>query len=184
MTKITSLANRPLHDIPTLETERLRLRPYQVSDLDDMEAMWSDTAYVRYIGNRTRTRPDLWKQIQSMIGSWALLGYGYWVIETKDGTFIGEAGFLEGCRDMTPDHIGTPEAGWGIMPAHWGQGYASEALAACLDWRDRALAGNRTVCIIEPDHAVSIKLAEKFSFKKAYHATLGEDEIHVFERLS
>ena len=96
MTKITSLGHHPLHDIPTLETERLRLRPYQVSDLADMEAMWSDTAYVRYIGNRTRTRPDLWKQIQSMIGSWALLGYGYWVIEAKDGTFIGEAGFLEG----------------------------------------------------------------------------------------
>lgn len=184
MTNITSLGNIPSDKIPTLETKRLRLRPYQISDLDNMEAMWNDAEYVRFIGNQTRVRADLWKQIQSQIGSWALLGFGYWIIEAKDGRLIGEAGFLEGSRDMTPNHIGTPEAGWGIARAHWGQGYATEAIGAMLDWRDRDLAGNRTVCIIDPEHNVSRKIAEQFGFQKIYKAKLGEGEIDVFERLS
>ena len=118
MSKIKSLGSIALTDIPVIETQRLRLRPYNIDDLDDMEAMWGDPEYVRFVGNRTRARPDLWKQVQAQIGSWALLGYGYWVVEQKDGTFVGEAGFLEGIRDMTPSHIGTPEAGWGLSLIH------------------------------------------------------------------
>lgn len=182
MSDITSLGAVAYQDIPVLETDRLRLRPYKISDLEPMEAMWNDAEYVRYIGNRTRARPDLWKQIQAQIGSWAMLGFGYWVIERLDGVFIGEAGFMEGLRAMQPDHIGTPEAGWGIAPAHWRQGYAAEAIGAMLAWRDVHLGGNRTVCIIEPTHLVSIKLAQRFGFHKAYTARLGEEQIVVFER--
>ena len=182
MNQIKSLGEVPYAGIPTLETTRLRLRPYKVSDLNDMEAMWSDTDYVRFIGNRVRTRPDLWKQIQSQIGSWALLGYGYWIIERKDGAFIGEAGFLEGLREMSPNHIGTPEAGWGITPAHWGKGYATEALGAIHEWSDAHLAGKRTVCIIEPEHAASLHLAQKQGYRLLYQAELGEAPINILER--
>jgi len=183
MNQIKSLGGLSYSDIPTLETPRLRLRPYKAADLDDMAAMWSNPDYVRFIGNRVRTRPELWKQIQSQIGSWALLGYGYWIVELKDRTFIGETGFLEALREMNPDHIGTPEAGWGITPAHWGQGYASEALSAIHNWSDAHFTEKRTVCMIEPEHATSIRLAEKYGYRRVYEAVLGDDPISVFERM-
>jgi len=145
--------------------------------------MWTNNDYVRFIGNRVRTRQDLWKQIQSQIGSWVLLGYGYWIVERKDGTFIGEAGFLEGHRDMKPSHTGTPEAGWGIAPAFWGNGYASEIIGAIHAWSDTNFPDKRTICIIEPDHAASLHLARKIGYLPLYQADLGGAPINVFERV-
>ena len=179
---VKPLGQTLLPDIPVLETARLRLRPYRVDDLDDAAAMWGNEAYVRFIGQRTRTRPEVWKTIQSMIGSWALLGYGYWVIETRESEFVGEIGFLEGLRSMNPSHTGLPEAGWGLAPRHWGQGYANEALGAVLDWFDVSLSAPASVCIIDPAHAASIRIAVRHGFVRAYDTQLGEAPIRVFKR--
>src|SRR5690349_5391041 len=37
-------------EIPTLETERLRLRPFRDSDLDDYAALHADPEVLRYLG--------------------------------------------------------------------------------------------------------------------------------------
>ena len=184
MTGPTSQGQFDWTQIPQLETERLRLRAHTVSDLDSLTAMWTNPANTRFIGNKVRQRAEVWKQIQQMIGSWALLGYGFWLVEEKaTGAFIGEAGFLEGLRDLSPPYHGTSEIGWVLDAPHWGKGYASEALSAMLDWADRTLTNPRTVCIIEPDHAASIRVATKAGFNKAYETSLDGGAIIVFERL-
>ncbi|MEM7004672.1 MAG: GNAT family N-acetyltransferase [Pseudomonadota bacterium] len=183
MTPITQIAQTSLPDIPILETDRLRLRPHCVADLDQIATLWSDELFVRFIGRRTRSRQEVWKTIQSMIGSWALLGYGFWVIETReDKSFVGEVGFLEGIRPVHPPHTGIPEIGWGLSPARWGKGYATEAIVAALNWSDGVFPEKRSVCMIEQDHAASIRLAEKCGFTKRYSTLIDEDPIFVFER--
>lgn len=169
--------------IPRLETQRLRLRAHSVSDLIPLTSMWANPANTRFIGNKTRNRTEVWKQIQQMIGSWALLGYGFWLVEDKrTGEFLGEAGFLEALRDVSPPYHGTPEIGWVFDQPHWGNGYASEALDAMLAWADKTLPDPRTVCIIEPDHAASVRVATKAGFSRAYETSLDGDAIIVFER--
>ncbi|MEM9669351.1 MAG: GNAT family N-acetyltransferase [Pseudomonadota bacterium] len=183
MTGITSLGQTQLSDIPILENDRLRLRPHAISDLDQLAEMWTNPDYVRYIGNLTRSKAEVWKAIQSTIGSWALLGYGYWVIETREhGEFVGETGFLESVRPVEPDHVGTPEAGWGIVPNQWGKGYASEALATIVKWADGVFPDKRTVCMIETSHEASVRVAEKNGFVFAYQTMLGDDAVQIFER--
>jgi RimJ/RimL family protein N-acetyltransferase len=47
--------------IPTLETERLRLRPFRRSDVDDYAALHADPEVLRYLGER----PEPWDRGRS-----------------------------------------------------------------------------------------------------------------------
>lgn len=176
-------ASREPSQIPVLETARLRLRPYRLSDLDPLAAMWGDPEHVRFIGNRTRPRSEVFVSLQRHIGSWFLVGYGFWVLESLDDhAVVGEAGFLPGMRAMDPGIDDTPEAGWSIGKAHWGQGLATEALQACLGWCDRELPFARTACIIEHGHDASVRVATKCGYTKAMDSTLGESPVGVYQR--
>ncbi len=175
---------RSIAEIPILETDRLRLRPYRLTDLDALAAMWGDREHVKYVGGRTRNRDEIWIQLQRMIGSWGLIGFGYWVLEAReDDSVVGEAGFLEGLRAMEPSHSGSPESGWSIAKHHWGRGLATEALEACLRWADAELSAPRTVCVIEDGHEASIRVAEKCGYTLVRDAMLGETEVGVYQRL-
>jgi len=185
MTGIVSVRSIGYHEIPIIETQRLRLRPYSLEDLDPLSKLWTEPETTRFIGGKPRSRADVFQQMQRNVGSWAMLGFGYWVAEARDGNkCIGEIGFMEGLRDIDPSFVGTPEAGWVIASSHWGQGYASEALAAALVWRDANIPSDRTVCIIEPKHAVSIHIAQKHGFTKQHDTIISGDPIGIFERLA
>jgi len=169
--------------IPVLETDRLRLRALDIGDLEALTEMWAHPAHYRFIGNTPRTRSDLWQQILRTAGSWALLGYGYWAIEDREtGKFLGEAGFLEGQRAIEPSYTGTPEAGWSVVQSAWGKGIATEAMQAALAWGAFHFPGGGSVCIIEPDHAASIRVAEKLGYEFDYQARLGDAPINVYRR--
>lgn len=56
--------------------------------------------------------------------------------------------------------------GWVLAPHAHGQGYASEAVAAALDWGDAHFRGGRIVCLIHPDNAASLRVAAKFNFRE------------------
>ena len=180
---IRTLAGRAAPHIPVLETERLVLRGYRVRDLDDAAALWSDPRVVEFIGGAPRSRPDVWMQMQRSIGSWGLLGYGYWAIEHKsDSRYVGELGFLEGLRDIAPALTGKPEMGWALGPDFWGQGYASEAALAALRWAGDAMQGFDICCIIEPGHAASLRIAEKCGFARVAETSFRGKPILQFGR--
>jgi len=185
MSDIKSFGHIQAADIPVLETARLRLRAHALADLDALAAIWADPRTTRFIGNQTRSRQDIWKQIQRTLGGWALLGYGYWAITLKEtGVLIGEAGFMEGLRDIAPSFTGIPEAGWVISPSHWNKGYAGETLAAIHAWSDKTLPIKETACIIEPGHAASIHLAEKAGYRLTDKTNIGQDLINIYKRQS
>ena len=87
-------------EIPTLDTERLRLRPYRLDDFDAYAAMWADPAVVRFIGGVPFTREASWARFLRQIGQLASSqGFGFFAIEDKaSGAFAGECGF----HDLTP----------------------------------------------------------------------------------
>ncbi len=168
---------------PTLITKRLILRPYRIDDLDAVAAMWADEDTYKFIGGKARSRADVWQQMQRGMGAWALLGYGYWAVEAREtGRFVGEAGFLEGLRDIAPSLEGYPEAGWVFSTDGRGKGYASEALSAMLGWADDALPGREIRCIIEPDHTASIRIAEKAGFERLASTVFIGQPILIFRR--
>lgn len=180
-----TLPGRSIGDIPTLKSERLRLRAYHPDDFPHMYAMWQDKRFVRHIGNRKRSSGEVWGTMQRQIGSWALFGYGYLVIEDRfTDDFIGEAGFgLSRREEVVPALPLEPEAGWGIAPAYWGQGITLEAMTAMVDWMSAQDPNFPSHCIMDVTHAPSRKVAEALGYVLEGPRSFGADqETNVFVR--
>jgi RimJ/RimL family protein N-acetyltransferase len=147
--------------IPTITTDRLRLRGHTEEDLAHCAAMWADPQVVRFIGNRPRSREETWTRLLKYVGHWSLKGFGFWLVEEKvTGSFVGEVGFADHKRDFAPSLHGIPEIGWALTPAKHHLGYASEAVKAAIAWSDEHFSTRETVCIIHPDNTPSIRIAE------------------------
>lgn len=143
------------------------MRPHRVADFDDVAAMWTEPSVVRYISGRPSTRQDSWARLLRHIGHWHALQFGYWVVEDRHtGRFLGEVGFADFKRDITPSLEGLPEIGWVLRSSAHGKGIATEAVAAAIAWGDNNLAAGRTVCMVDPAHAASIRVAEKNGYRE------------------
>ncbi len=144
---------------PTLHTPRLTLAPHAATDLEDCAALWADPRVTEHLGGRPLIREEVWRDIQRHVGHWALFGWGYFVVrEAASAAFLGEAGLMDSRRDTRPGFEGAPEAGWAFAPAAGGRGFAREAAVALLAWADGQGVA-RTVCLIDPANARSLRLA-------------------------
>jgi RimJ/RimL family protein N-acetyltransferase len=152
-------------DIPTLETERLRLRAFRESDLDDVTRLNTDPAVVRY-KHAPLPRPESWRSLAAHLGHWVLRGYGLWAVELHDGRFVGWAGLYH------PEDWPDIELGWTIDPAFWGRGLAPEAAAAALDHAERTLGRRDLISVIQPNNRASIRVAEKLGGRPERRTTL------------
>lgn len=167
---------------PILVTDRLRLRGHALADFEAEYAMWSDPQVTRFITGKASTEAESWTRMLRYVGHWELLDYGYWAITDKtSGLFLGELGFADFKRDLTPA-LTTPEIGWGLTsPAH-GKGYATEAVRAVTAWADQRWA--RTSCIISPTNTPSLRIADKCGYREHARTTFAGEPTILFERLA
>lgn len=141
------------------------MRGHRPADLDECAAMWSDPAVTRYIGGKPSTRQQTWSRLVNYAGHWALMGFGYWVLEDKTtGAFVGELGFADFKREIAPSMRDVPELGFALAAQAHGKGFASEAVRAALAWGDAHLPAERTVCLINEDNAASIRVVQKAGY--------------------
>jgi RimJ/RimL family protein N-acetyltransferase len=62
-------------EIPSLTTDRIRLRAFRAGDLDAFAAMRANPKVVRYLGTgRTSTPVEVWRMMATFLGQWALRG--------------------------------------------------------------------------------------------------------------
>jgi len=171
-----------LESIPPLETERLTLRGHSLEDFDACLAMWSDPDVTRFIGGKPLSGEEVWARILRYAGHWRMLGFGYWLIEEKtSGLFVGEVGFADFKRQITPSFDGIPEIGWALSPAGQGKGYATEAVCGVVAWGERHFGPVATGCLINPDNAASIRVAQKAGYSE-FCRTLYKDHPAVVYR--
>ena len=169
---------------PIIETARLRLRPQRLSDKDAHIAMWADARVTRFIGGEPRAPDVSWGKFLSAAGLWPVMGFGYWVFADKaSDRLIGMGGlsyFGRGIAELE----GVPEAGWAFDADHWGAGYATEAMAAVLNWADDRLDAAQIRCIIEPGHAGSERVAAKLGFTAIGQSSSLGDVVNIYSRTS
>lgn len=171
-------------DPPRLETPRLLLRGHELDDFEASAAMWSDPAVVGYISDgRPSTREQSWDRVLRYPGLWRFLGFGYWVVEDRStGAFIGEVGFADYQREIEPPLEGRPEIGWVLKTSAHRQGFATEAARRIIDWGDTFLEALKTVCIVDPQHVASIRLAKKLGYVEISTSTYKGKPVLVMER--
>jgi len=143
--------------IPTLETERLTLRPFREADATALHELSQDPDVMRYVGDRhVPTLQESWRAIAGWLGHWVLRGYGQFAIEERgSGHLIGRAGIIN------PLNWPGPEVGYLLGKAWWGRGYATEAAGAAMDWGFDQLGFSDLLSLIDPANQRSIGVATR-----------------------
>jgi RimJ/RimL family protein N-acetyltransferase len=144
---------------------------------------WADPEVVRFIGGRPFTREESWARLTRYVGHWALQGYGFWSLRERDtGRYVGEVGLADFKRDITPSLAGAQEMGWVLGKWAHGMGYATEAVKAALAWNENRFPGARLVCMIAPENAASLRVAEKCGFSEYARTTYKDSAVILLER--
>jgi RimJ/RimL family protein N-acetyltransferase len=139
---------------PTLETARLILRGPAARDFAPVAGFYADPVRAAGFGGTLSTN-EAWRWFASMIGHWALRGFGFWMVDTRAGETVGMVGLWE------PEGWQEPELGWVMFAGGEGYGFAQEAARAVRSHAYAAL-GFTTLCSnILPGNTRSISLAER-----------------------
>lgn len=150
---------------PVLTTPRLELWQPRVGDQHDLFDLTFSEETRRFLGQFVPTAMDAFNRLHRNAGSWALHGYGTFMVRLKSqdriiancGLFRSHRGFGQGLDDAV-------EAGWIVHEDHWGQGIAREAMEAALAWFDQNHGRQRVACMIEAGNTASEVLAGKLGF--------------------
>lgn len=163
---------------PTLETNRLTLRPLTVSDSDalvstifgDPDIDWR-YGLVCDCSTPERQRAAALDWIEDANAYWSPQGWGAWAIRIRDdqlgevGRFIGFCGFFT-ADDPVPDH----ELAYGVAKDMWGKGVATEAARACLRYIFTDVGVERVETVAHP----TINLGSSRVLEKAGLEFLGQ----------
>ena len=149
-----------------LETERLKLRAWQKSDLEPFAQLNTNKDVMRYFPSvLTREQSDaLADKFQHLILEH---GWGFWAVELKEtGEFIG----FTGLNAQPEQFIFSPcvEIGWRLAKAYWHQGYATEATKACLKFAFQTLNLNEIVAFTSLQNKPSEQLMQRLGMQAMY----------------
>jgi RimJ/RimL family protein N-acetyltransferase len=168
---------------PVIETDRLILRAHRLDDFPALEAIWGDPAVARFIRGNPSTREECWARLLRYSGHWELLGFGFWAVQSKDSArLIGDVGFADWARDISPSLDGLPEAGWAFSTEVHGRGIATEALNAALAWMDEKFGSKTTACIIGTQNTASIRVALKLGYQEYCRSEFKGSQVIQYRR--
>lgn len=140
---------------PTLETERLLLRPPVAADFDRYAEMLASEDAARYIGG-TLLRAPAWRKFLQMPGAWAVQGFAMFsVVEKASGRWLGQMG------PWRPEGWPGNEIGYAFHPDAWGHGFAVEAGIVARDWAFEALGWDDAIHCIDPNNVPSQRVAQR-----------------------
>jgi RimJ/RimL family protein N-acetyltransferase len=156
--------------VPTLETVRLILRPWEPADADFVLDLYSRWEVQRFIGNppRVMTTRD---EALDRISAWQHMDHpvhAVWAVQLKESGQLTGTLLLKsipasgGSLPLQPS--GDTEIGWHFHPGHWGHGFASEAAAAVLDYAFAA-GLRRIVAVTAPANTASQKVCGRIGMR-------------------
>jgi RimJ/RimL family protein N-acetyltransferase len=116
----------------------------------------ADADVTRYLTGEPMARNDAWRSMAALIGHWTLRGYGRWAVERKsDHVLVGNVGL------WNPEGWPALEVGWTLPKEFWGQGYASEAGRAAMNYGFLTQDVERLISVIDIGNAPSQKVAQR-----------------------
>ena len=162
------------------ETDRLRVRWLEPSDVDFVFALVNDPSWIRYIGDKhVRTRGDALRYLESgPMAMYARVGFGLYLVELKHtGAPMGICGLIR--REALED----VDLGFAFLPAFRGRGYAFESASAVMAYGRNVLGLSRIVAILSQDNHRSSVLLERLGFRPAGTTRLQPDheELRLYE---
>lgn len=151
-----------LPGFPALSGPRVRLRGPRPEDADDVFALFSDAAVMRYWSSAPMRAPEQARgKIEEMLDAFERREMLNWLVaDRRDERVIGSCTLFH----FDPRHR-RAEIGYALRSDLWGRGLASEAVALALDWGFRNLALHRIEADIDPRNEASRNLLARLGFR-------------------
>jgi RimJ/RimL family protein N-acetyltransferase len=142
-----------------IETPRLILREFQLSDAEKMYELNSDPEVIKYTGDPPFKSVEETRNFLSQYKDYQRNGYGRWIMTLKEtnepigwcGLKLNEEGFVD--------------LGFRLFRTYWNNGYASEAAQACLAYGFNTLDMNFIIGRVVSENKASVKALEKLGMK-------------------
>ncbi len=126
-----------------IETNRLILRQWINSDYDAFAKMCTDEKVMEHFPS-TLSKQESYAAIDRCIKYINENGWGFWALEEKfSGNFIGFTGLNSPSYQLPFSPC--IEIGWRLAYSAWGNGFATEAATACLNFGFEHLGVNHIV---------------------------------------
>ena len=148
---------------PTLETERLILRPMELKDLEFIFRHFSDPQVNQYLYDNPPIKDHAEaQQIIDFYVDGANNSHNRWILERKsDRKPLGTCGF-----HRWEQRYFRTEIGYDLSPEFWRQGYMSEALMAAFRYGFSEMGLNRIDALVYVGNEGSLKLLKKLGFQQ------------------
>ena len=155
---------------PTLDTARLRLRPFTDADAEALFALQSNAYVLRYWDSPPWSERARAARFIAACRQLADEGTGARLVidRASDGSFVGWCSLTR----WNPDYR-SASLTYCLEHAAWGHGYATEAVRALLQWAFDTLDLNRVQAEADTRNVASARVLEKLGF--VHEGTLRED---------
>jgi len=141
-----------------IETERLVLREYALSDAPFIYKLMNSEGWLKNIGDRSiNSIEDAEAYMQNnYLSSYEKHGFGPFLVLLKDtGEPIGSSGLYK------RNNLEHPDVGFAFLPEFANKGYAFESAQAVMRYASETLNLSTIVGITLPENIPSIKLLKK-----------------------
>jgi len=151
-------------EAPHLQTARLLVRPWSDDDKPAYAALNADPEVMLHFPS-TLTEVQSGEMVDRMSRSWAGRGYGGWAVERLDS---GELAGMVMLSSPAWEAWFTPcvEVGWRFARQQWGNGFATEAARAVVEWTfaNVDLPDDEVVSFTTVENVQSRRVMEKLGF--------------------
>ncbi len=142
-----------------LETERLTLRPFSLADVDDVLAYADDPEWSRY--TPFVPLPYLRRHAELFVASQVLVDW-----DENPSFAIVHAGRVAGATSLRVVAAGLARLGYGVARRLWGEGLASEAAAAVVDYGFETRSLAKVFATTEAGNVASVRVMEKLGMTR------------------
>jgi RimJ/RimL family protein N-acetyltransferase len=148
------------------ETPRLLLRPFLAEDAAGMFEMDSNSEVLKYIGTSPQTQlSESEAAIRYIQQQYHDNGVGRFAVILKEtNTFIGWAG-LKYLTETMNGHVNFYDVGYRFLSQYWGQGFATEAAKASLDFGFQQLHLDVIYAVAMTDNGASNRILTKIGMR-------------------
>ncbi|MBL4593257.1 MAG: GNAT family N-acetyltransferase [Flavobacteriales bacterium] len=161
-----------------METDRIYLRKFESSDLENVFQGLSHPDIIKYYGISFDSL-DATKEQMTWFADLEKNETGIWwaVCSKEDNTFLGAGGLNDLCKERKKAEIGF----W-LLPENWRKGIMTEAIPLILAYGFNKLGLKRIEGFIETENHNCKKAIEKLNFK--LEKTMKDCEIKNGEKIS
>lgn len=144
-----------------LETDRLRMRPVTLEDIDEIHLIWTDPGIRKYLWDDEIIQKDrVLSVVETSVKQFEKNRHGLWIVLQRDcDEMIGFCGYW---------HFHDPpqlELLYGLLTEHWGEGFAPEMAKAMMRYGFEDLQFDRIVASTDGANAASVRVMEKCGMK-------------------